>query len=296
MSAQMSAEVAAFVALRRGLGYRSPTQERALRSFGRFLDSADHSGPVTLDLSLAWATATVSADPHNPARRLGVVRGFLRYLSGIDGETEVPVPGLLGSSGPRKPPHIYSDKEIADLIQATAALIPIDGLRPRCYATLFGLLACTGLRISEALALSCHDVDLESGIITVRAGKRQRMRLVALLPSALGPLGRYAANREQRYGPTEEDQAFFPTDRSDRVSSGAAEHTFSVLRRQLGWSAAGRTRDRAYTTCGTVWWFDASRLGTPRTSTLMPRSRYWLLTWATKMCATSTGISPRSRN
>ena len=242
MSTEMSTEVAAFVVLRRGLGYRSPTQERALRSFGRFLDSAGHSGPVPLDLSLDWATATVSADPHNPARRLGVVRGFLRYLSGTDGETEVPAPGMLGSNGPRKSPHIYSDEEIGDLIRATAVLIPTDGLRPCCYATLFGLLACTGLRISEALALSCHDVDLQSGIITVRAGKRQRMRLVPLHPSALGPLGTYVTEREQRYGHTGEDQAFFRTDRSDRISSGSAEHTFSELRRQLGWSAVGRTR------------------------------------------------------
>ncbi len=107
---------------------------------------------------------------------------------------------------------------------------------------MFGLLACTGLRISEALALSCHDVDLERGIITVRAGKRQRMRLVPLHSSALGPLGTYATEREHRYGRTEEDQAFFRTDLSDRISYNAADHTFSVLRRQLGWSAVGRTR------------------------------------------------------
>lgn len=242
MSAEMATHVADFIVLRRGLGYRSPTQERALRSFGRFLDVAGHSGPVPLELSLDWATTTASVDPHNPARRLGIVRGFLRHLSGTDGETEVPVPGLLGSNGHRKPPHIYSDQEIGDLIRATSTLAPTDGLRPRCYATLFGLLACTGLRISEALALSCHDVDLESGIITVRAGKRQRMRLVPLHPSALGPLGAYVTEREQRYGRTEQDQAFFRTDRSDRISYNAAEHTFSVLRRQLGWSAVGRTR------------------------------------------------------
>ncbi len=119
MSTEMTSQVAEFIALRRGLGYRSPTQERALRSFGRFLDTAGHSGPVSLELSLNWATATASVDPHNPARRLGIVRGFLRYLSGTDGETEVPAPGLLGSNGHRKPPHIYSDKEISDLIQAT---------------------------------------------------------------------------------------------------------------------------------------------------------------------------------
>jgi integrase len=74
------------------------------------------------------------------------------------------------------------------------------------------------------------------------AGKRGRMRLVPLHPSALAPLRDYAAEREQRYGPPGDAAAFFRTDRSDHISYNAANHTFTVLRRQLGWTAAGRTR------------------------------------------------------
>jgi len=239
---EVAARVAEFVALRRSLGYRSPTQERTLRSFARYLDTAGHQGPIPLELSLDSATSTASTDPYNPARRLSVVRGFLRQLAGADGATEVPLPGLLGSNGHRKPPHIYSDEEIGDLLDAAAGLVPVDGLRPHCYATLFALITCTGLRISEALALTCDDVDLAGGVLTVRAGKRGRTRLVALHPSALSPLGRYAAEREQRYGQPDGGQTFFRTDRSDRVSYGAADHAFSVLRKQLGWTAVGRTR------------------------------------------------------
>lgn len=242
MNGDMASHVAEFIALRRGLGYRSPSQERALRSFSRYLDTAGHEGPIPLESSLDWATATASTDPRNPARRLSSVRGFLRHLAGADGETEVPIPGLLGPNGHRKPPHVYSDREIGDLLRATSSLAPSDGLRPHCYATLFGLIACTGLRISEALALACDDVDLAGGVVTVRAGKRGRSRLVPLHPSALGPLGEYATERERRYGRPGGDQAFFRTDRSDRVSYNAAEHTFNVLRRQLGWTAVGRTR------------------------------------------------------
>jgi integrase len=103
-------------------------------------------------------------------------------------------------------------------------------------------MACTGLRISEALALSCGDVDLAGVMLTVRAGKRGRTRLVPLHPSALPPLTEYAAERAHRCGPPGEGEAFFRTDRSDRVSYNAAHHAFSVLRRQLGWTAVGRTR------------------------------------------------------
>jgi integrase len=107
---------------------------------------------------------------------------------------------------------------------------------------LFGLLACTGLRIREALALASSDVDLTAGVITVRAGKRGRTRLVPLHPTAMDPLRNYAAQRRRRYGPPSESAAFFRTDSSDQVSYAAAHSTFSGLRRQLGWTAIGRAR------------------------------------------------------
>jgi integrase/recombinase XerD len=242
MTGSITALVEDYVTLRRSLGYRSPSQERALRAFARYLDRDGHQGPIQLEHSLDWATSTASPDPCNPARRLTTVRGFLRYLSALDGATEVPTPGMLGPTGHRKPPHVYSDREIGDLLHAAAGLVPAGGLRPRCYATLFGLLACTGLRIAEALSLTCGDVDLAGGMLTVRAGKRGRMRLVPLHPSALAPLRDYAAEREQRYGPPGDAAAFFRTDRSDHISYNAANSTFTVLRRQLGWTAAGRTR------------------------------------------------------
>jgi integrase/recombinase XerD len=242
MTGGMIALVGDYIGLRRGLGYRSPSQERALRAFARYLEGEGHDGPIPLELSLDWAASTTSADPCNPARRLATVRGFLRHLSALDGGTEVPAPRLLGSTGHRAPPHVYSDREIGELLQAAAGLAPAGGLRPRCYVTLFGLLACTGLRICEALALTCGDVDLTGGMLTVRAGKRSRTRLVPLHPSAVPPLWDYSAERDRCYGSPGDGAAFFRTDRSDRVSYSAANHTFIALRRQLGWTAAGRTR------------------------------------------------------
>lgn len=242
MTGRIGVLVADYIELRRGLGYRSSTQERALRAFVRYLDGRGQDVPIPLEVSLDWASATRSSDPCNPARRLTVVRGFLRHLAARDGATEPPAPGLLGPTGHRKPPHVYSDDEIVDLMRAAAGLAPAGGLRPRCYTTLFGLLACTGLRISEALALACGDVDLTAGILTVRAGKRGRSRLVPLHPSAVPPLQDYADDRQRRYGPPADGEAFFRTDRSEHVSYNAAHSTFTVLRRRLGWTAEGRTR------------------------------------------------------
>ena len=242
MTGRIAALAGDYIELRHGLGYRSPSQEPMLRAFARHLDEAGHDGPVPLEASLDWAASTVSADPRNPARRLTVVRGFLRHLSVLDGATEVPAPGLLGPAGHRTPPHVYSDREISDLLQAAARLAPPGGLRPHSYATLFALMACTGLRISEALALTCADVDLDGGILTVRAGKRRRTRLIPLHPTAVPPMRDYAASRQRRCGPPGGGDAFFRTDRSGRISASAASSTFIVLRRQLGWTAAGRAR------------------------------------------------------
>jgi integrase len=240
MTASVRELVDNYIELRRSLGYRPLTQERALRAFARYLDG--HEGPVPLEATLDWATSTGSSDPCNPARRLATVRGFLRHLSALDGATEVPAAGMLGPTGHRKPPHVYSDREIADLVAAAGQLAPTGGLRPLCYATLFGLLACTGLRISEALALSCADVDLDGGIITVRAGKRGLTRLVPLHVSALRPLQDFAAERERRHGRPHQDDAFFRTEYSERLSYSTAFHAFSVARQRLGWDADGRTR------------------------------------------------------
>jgi len=240
MTRSAGAMVDSYIEMRRWLGYRSVTAERSLREFARHLDG--HEGPVPLDKTLEWATSTSSTDPRNPARRLARVRGFLRHLNGMDGATDVPASWLLGPRGHRNPPYVYSDAEVVDLLGAAARLGPVDGLRPRCYVTLFGLLACSGLRISEALALSCADVDLDDGVITVRAGKRGLTRLVPLHPTTVTALTGYVTERGHLHGTPDPEDAFFRTDISEQVSYNAAHKVFSAIRRQLGWTAEGRTR------------------------------------------------------
>ena len=166
MTGDIAVRVEDYITLRRGLGYRSAGPERYLRNFADYVDDQGHHGPIPLEVSMAWAAKTNSADPCNPARRLSVIRGFLRHLSGLDNATAVPAPGLLGPTGHRKPPHVYSDEEIGALLTAAGGLAPFDGLRQHSYRTLFGLLACTGLRISEARLCSRSAVRGEGGALT----------------------------------------------------------------------------------------------------------------------------------
>lgn len=112
MTATFMQQVEDYIALRRGLGARLRSQAPALLDFGRFLDRAGHFGPITSELALRWAQAPRSKDPAQTARRLGVIRNFLRHRAGFDPATEVPPPQLLGCGIRRKPPHVYSPAEV----------------------------------------------------------------------------------------------------------------------------------------------------------------------------------------
>lgn len=230
-----------YLALRRHLGYSLVTQGHSLVAFARYADRVAPNGPLTVELAVQWATSGRSSDPAAAARRLTVVRGFAQHRALFDPTTQVPPLGLLGPRYRRKPPHIYSTAEIDALLRAAAGLRPCGGLRARTFVTLFGLLAATGLRVSEARRLTCRDVDLVAGVVTVRQGKFRKSRLVPLSPSALAALRRYAVDRDHcRVAPRSE--CFFRTERLGALSRMAVQMTFAKLRRRLGWTAEGRAR------------------------------------------------------
>ena len=142
------------------------------------------------------------------ARRLEVLRTLARDLAPREPGTEIPPRGLLGPAHARGPAFLYAESDIAALIEAARSLTPTGSLRPLTYATLIGLLACTGLRIMEALTLKADDVDLQTGVLTIRRTKFRKSRLVPLHASAVGPLRDYAADRDRRCG-RNPDMTFF---------------------------------------------------------------------------------------
>ncbi|MFB3816030.1 MAG: tyrosine-type recombinase/integrase [Candidatus Methylomirabilales bacterium] len=125
-----------------------------------------------------------------------MVRGFARWQSARDPRTEVPPAGLLPHRYHRKPPYFYSDREIARLLHRAAQLPSPRGLRAHTYATLFGLLTVTGMRVSEALGLDRAEVDLANAILTIRRTKFGKSRVVPLHPSTGAALQAYADRRD----------------------------------------------------------------------------------------------------
>jgi integrase len=186
----------AFLAEQRRLGFQARNPGYALISFASFVERRGHQGPLTVELMAEWARRDKArrGTAETWARRLKILRPFARWMRQFEPRTAVPDELIFGPVPGRVAPHIYRDEEIVALLAAARALHPQGGLRPATFEAVFGLLASTGLRVSEALALRDADVDLGAGTLTVRRTKFMKSRLVPLhwstveaLPAAAGP-------------------------------------------------------------------------------------------------------------
>lgn len=232
-----------YLAIRRQLGFELKAAGRLLEDYVDFIEHAGASR-ITSELAVAWAKLPKDARPHRWRQRLGMVRGFARYVSTIDPQTEVPSQDLLPARRPRVAPYLYSQAEIAALMHAARALTP--RLRAATFETLIGLLAVSGLRAGEALGLDRADVDLDDGALHVRAAKHSRQREVPLHDSAAEALREYGRLRD-RHVPEPKTPAFFVSVSGARLARGTFNHTFAGLIRQTGLEGRGeRARPRPH--------------------------------------------------
>jgi integrase/recombinase XerD len=200
----LNGHVEDYLRLRRALGFKLERAGRLLPQFVAYLEGAG-AATVRADLAIAWARLP-DTHPNHWAQRLAIVRGFARYLRTIDPATEVPPPGVFPTSRQRPTPHLWSERDVCRVLEATRALRP--PLRAATHHTLFGLIAASGMRIGEALGLARDDVDLVGGVITIREAKFDRSRLVPLHPTTTEALVRYADERD-RLCPRPRSRAFF---------------------------------------------------------------------------------------
>lgn len=227
-----------YLALRMKLGFKLKDVGKALRDFLAFLESKGASH-ITRDLALHWAQQPAESQPATWARRLGLVRCFAAWRSVTDPRTEVPPKGLIPNRACRMRPYIYSDKEIQQIIQRARQLPSSTGLRGGTYSTLFGLLAVTGLRVSEALSLNREDVDLDEGVLTVRWTKFGKSRLVPVHETTLEVLANYTRTRNCIF-PRPTTPSFLLSERGVRVKRWAAEYNFAKVSREVGLRAPAK--------------------------------------------------------
>jgi site-specific recombinase XerD len=185
-----------YVAFRRALGTKLHEPAQTLVDFVNHVEN-QKARFITTELALRWAMKPQGVQRATWGRRLSMVRKLASWLSTIDSRTEVPPRRLLPDRQRRKPSHIYSDLEIEQLMAQAAQLPSSSGLRRITYKTLIGLLASTGLRPQEALALNKADVDLETGILAIRQTKFGKSRFVPVDDSTRRALARYAKQRDR---------------------------------------------------------------------------------------------------
>lgn len=172
-----------YIRYKRDTGFAFRSSAVALHSFAKFADEYAFGKPLTIPLAIQWAT-TSQAGPQRHVTCIKVLKPFAEYLCIIDPRTEL-IPGkILGPRSPRPEPYIYSDMEIVRLME-TEAYMP---KRKRCnntFSIIIGLLACTGMRISEVLSIQRRDIDWDQKTIIVRNSKNLPLRLVPLDPSTM---------------------------------------------------------------------------------------------------------------
>jgi integrase len=233
----ISAQVEDYLLSRRAMGFDLRGEGYQLHAFARFANEQSDAGTLTLELLLRWVQGAVSPGPVTAARRLEVLRPFLRYCRQFDPVCPVVPLGLCGPGHRRLSPHIYTEAEVIALLVAARELKP-DGLRPLTYVTLFGLLAATGMRLSEALHLERKDLNLDQPSLTVRESKFKKSRLVPIHASTAKALAAYqkATLATPRHPGVE---TVLLTAGGQPIPKRTIQNTFDCLRRRLGWVARG---------------------------------------------------------
>lgn len=227
-----------YLAYRRRHGFKLSIDATQLQSFARFADRCGTADHLTVALAIAWARSSQRPNPLTWARRIDVLRGFARFCLRDDPATEMPPRGLFGPAHRRLVPHIYTEAELITLLEAANGLAPEHGLRPATCRCVFGLLAASGLRISEALALTRDDADLKAGVIRIREAKFHRQRMVPLHPSVTVSLSAYAEWRDQCV-PRPACDRFFLRDDGHAANQSGIRYALQTLCQQLGWQPRG---------------------------------------------------------
>ncbi|HTE53341.1 MAG TPA: tyrosine-type recombinase/integrase [Kofleriaceae bacterium] len=219
-----------YLAVRRALGYKLRHQTWWLPDFVSFL-AQQGSTVITTELALKWACQPANASPGWWAKRLTAVRQFARHHHASDLRTEVPPGDLIPHRPQRLTPHLYTTEEVAALMAEASRLSR--PLQAASYATILGLLAATGMRVSEVLALDDDDIDWERELLTVRSGKFGKSRHVLLHRTTVAALRHYVVRRN-RLRPRRQTRAFLLSSSGTRVILQNFQQVFLRLLERTG--------------------------------------------------------------
>lgn len=220
----LTEDIDRYIALRRSLGFKLKETAKNLASFGRFVE-AKAERHIRTATAVAWAEG--ASTPDTRYRRITDVIRLAAFLHAEDAEHEVPPTGIFRSHRTKFVPYIFTGGELARLIDAARVRQQEESLpvRREIYAVLFGLIASTGLRISEALNLTLSDV-LPDGILHIRKTKFGKSRMVPLHPSMMRILDRYL---ELRLAVAAEDDHLFLSEGKRKIYYSVPHRAFHEI-------------------------------------------------------------------
>lgn len=220
-----------YIAFKQALGFDFASEAQRLRSY---LESTA-SGELSQESALAWACGGVGHPRSYQIQRYETVRRFSEFAHALDRSVPALQPGLLGKTGDRVVPFIYSKEDTAILMNSARSLRSPDGLRGESMAFLIGIMSSCGLRVSEALGLEDSDLDETEGALVVRNSKFGSSRTIALMPDVVDAVKRYQALRNGIVRNPKTRQMIVTTG-GRSLSQDSAEGMFSEIR----WTLLGR--------------------------------------------------------
>lgn len=221
----------AYVKLRRGLGLKFEVQSAILRMFDRYVYERKYNGMLTQELAMDFASANVDVSPAEVSRRYHVVRHFSEYLSTFEPSTPRLEPTEMPMHRTTPPAYIFTQEELALLLDEARKISPKHPIRGITLYVMVGLAASTGLRVSEVVRLDKNDVNLETGVLSIRQTKFFKDRLVPVHQTTRDVLCDYASIRDTVYAACD-CPAFFITNRRTRFSKHTLQLTFWDLTRR----------------------------------------------------------------
>lgn len=228
-----------YLSLRDSLGGVTLPQRRALEQFIKYVDEQPESSIYRAQTVIDWARGTSGKRGASAQYTLlSLARGFLTYLKASCPEIEIPGRSLIAS--PRRPnPYIVSDAEL------TQILAVISRRRDRANdkdtqlwhytcECLIGLLACTGLRVREAINLQIADVRLDDSLpaLQIRKTKFKKSRWVPLHRTAASKLREYLHARHPV--DAEANRPFFLSIHGEKVEYRRLQRSVSKSLRRAG--------------------------------------------------------------
>jgi len=216
---------------RRSLKHR----EKLLRAFLAYWRDQQCPWPIRSSLVLDWiAVGSARQHPYRDQRRFYVVRAFLQQIRTFEPATEIPQ-NIYRPLYRRRTPHLYSENDVTRLMKTAWRLQRVTPFRRVTVYALIGLLASTGLRIGEALALEVDDVRLnvDRPHLLISDSKFGNSRNVVLHSTVAEQLRKYLIQRSKALAGRHE-KAFFMNRYGRRLNYNAQRLTFLRLLKCVG--------------------------------------------------------------